>query len=163
MKNEIMAYITATINQYKRMGDGTCSLKTITLDLTDLENFVADLKEETTEKTDESIYVKRIVDLQEENEELCKKLKLTELDSSRERVRKTGMVKQYESIILKYHNRTLELEETCENMDLNEKKLHEKLKAYECNDVVWKNCYEALREENRKLTDGTIDKKHATK
>ena len=53
----------------------------------------------------------------------------------------------------------LELEETCENMNLNEIKLHEKLKAYECNDVVWRNCYEALREENRKLTDGTLDKK----
>lgn len=38
--------------------------------------------------------------------------------------------------------------------------MHEKLKAYECNDLVWKMVYEELKAENKRLSNCTLDKKH---
>jgi len=49
MKNEILAYLTSTINQYGRIEDAYG--KNIIEDLKDFESFVMDLKEDTTDNT----------------------------------------------------------------------------------------------------------------
>ena len=73
MKNEIIAYITSTINQYERSSEecSVCTIENVVNDLTDLEDFIADLKENVSEvvsKDAEAIYVKRIIELEKEAE-----------------------------------------------------------------------------------------------
>ena len=59
----------------------------------------------------------------------------------------------------KLENIISDQKETIENLNDNEKRMYKKLEAYECNDLVWKTVYEELKSENRRLTDGALDKK----
>ena len=106
------------------MGKGVCHLETITMDLTDLKDFVVDLKEDVVvTKTSESIYVKRITELQSENENLCKKLKASELDNSRLRVQKIGIAKANDSIIKRLNTDNKIWQETCNMLKEKNEKL----------------------------------------
>jgi hypothetical protein len=83
MKKEIMGYIAALINvgidnamKVEKLEDEELAMKVLEVTnnrLFGLQDFVADLKEEPS-STDESIHVKRIVELQNENEELEKRV-----------------------------------------------------------------------------------------
>ena len=76
MKKQILAYITATINQYDRAKQDaeTCGAMNVINDLTDLESFVADLKEDVQSADNKEIierYIKRILELEESCENMC--------------------------------------------------------------------------------------------
>jgi hypothetical protein len=75
LKKQILAYITATINQYARVKQDCeeCSVMCVLDDLSDLESFVADLKEVQTPESAEIIarYLKRILELEESCKNMC--------------------------------------------------------------------------------------------
>ena len=104
MKKEIMAYITALENVYS----GTINQPMIKA-LNDLECFVADIKEE--DSNGEDLYIKRIVELEEEIEDIKSKFAETEesltnmIDNESRLNKRVGIAelaaKGYESAIAK--------------------------------------------------------------
>ena len=131
MKKEIVGYITGIINSYDRT---IIELKNAKIKIETINPFI-------NFKAEYSDLLEFVIDIPEDNKEQSI----------------TNFNKALKNDNLK--NKILELEETNENLIDNEKRMHEKLKAYECNDLVWKMVYEDLKAENKKLTDCTLDKK----
>jgi len=131
MKKEILSYLTGVINSY------TSTIAVLTTN----EGFSTSLNTLVAIKGEFESLLDIVMDIPEDKGQAI-----------------TNFNKALKNNDLK--KKVLELEETNENMNDNEKRMNEKLKAYECNDLVWKNVYEDLKAENRRLINGTLDKKH---
>ena len=131
MKKEILSYLTGVINSY------TSTIAVLTAN----EGLNTSLNTLVAIKGEFEILLDIVMDIPEDKEQAI-----------------TNFNKALKYNALK--KKILELEETNENMNDNEKRMHEKLKAYECNDLVWKMVYEELKAENKRLSNCTLDKKH---
>lgn len=70
MKKEILSYITSTINQYERakQDEENCNVMSVINDLTDMYEFVVDIKEENIDVTEVNArYINRIAELEDGN------------------------------------------------------------------------------------------------
>lgn len=135
MKKEITGYISGVINSYTRTID-----RLNKIGIAETSSFVA-FKEEFSD------LLEFVIDIPEDKEQAITNFNMALEDR-------------------KIKNTNELLEKTCdgfkeENYKLVQEReiLKEKLKAYECNDMVWKNVYEELKTENKRLIDGTLDKK----
>ena len=135
MKKEITGYISGVINSYTRTID-----RLNEIGIAETSSFVA-FKEEFSD------LLEFVIDIPEDKEQAITNFNMALEDR-------------------KIKNTNELLEKTCdgfkeENYKLVQEReiLKEKLKAYECNDMVWKNVYEELKTENKRLIDGTLDKK----
>ena len=130
MKKELVSYLTGVINSYS---------STISV-LTTNEGFSTSLNTLVAIKGEFESLLDIVMDIQENKDQAIMNFnKALKNDALKKKI--------------------LELEETNENMNDNEKRMHEKLKAYECNDLVWKMVYEELKAENKRLSNCTLDKK----
>ena len=135
MKKEITGYISGVINSYTRTID-----RLNKLGIVEISSFVA-FKEEFSD------LLEFVIDIPEDKE-----VAITNFNIALEERKIKGTNEM--------------LEKTCDGFREENCKLvqeqqisKEKLKAYECNDTVWRNMYEELELENKRLTNDTLDKK----
>ena len=136
MKKEITGYISGVINSYTRTID-----RLNKIGIVETSSFVA-FKEEFSD------LLEFVIDIPEDKE-----LAIINFNMALEERKIKGTNEMLEKTCDGFR------EENCKLVQ-EQQILKEKLKAYECNDLVWKNIYEDLKAENKRLSSGTLDKKH---
>ena len=135
MKKEITGYISGVINSYTRTID-----RLNKIGIVETSSFVA-FKEEFSD------LLEFVIDIPEDKE-----LAIINFNMALEERKIKGTNEMLEKTCDGFR------EENCKLVQ-EQQILKEKLKAYECNDLVWKNIYEDLKAENKRLSSGTLDKK----
>ena len=153
-----MAYITSTINQYERTSEecSVCTINNVVNDLTDLEDFIADLKEDVREvekKDTEAMYVEIIMELE---------TKLTDSEYLKEGFKRALDLNRKHSKELENENR--KFDEELASLNKYKKELFDRQivsqneiialeKEAEYSNALWNAVNSKLTKENEKLNE----------